>query len=102
MKPLMVSTGDALSCTQAMSYFARSASSPVRYHCTSARRALAIGSVANGMAASRCLTMAAICGVVAAVDLVDLFDRACPSRFTSREFRPYFSVKPLRSAMLTP
>ena len=32
MKPLIVSTGDALSCTQAMSYFARSASSPVRYH----------------------------------------------------------------------
>ncbi len=74
MKPLIVSTGDALSCTQAMSYFARSASSPVRYHWMSARRALAIGSVANGIAASRWLTMPADLRAVAAVDLVDLLD----------------------------
>ena len=60
MKPLMVSTGESLSCTQAMSYFARSASSPVRYHWISARSALAIGSVANGIAASRCLTISVI------------------------------------------
>ena len=53
MKPLMVSTGEFLSCTHAMSYFARSASSPVRYHWINARSALAIGSVANGIAASR-------------------------------------------------
>src|SRR4026208_2046668 len=32
MKPLIVSTGDALSATHAMSYFWRSLSSPVRYH----------------------------------------------------------------------
>ena len=61
MKPLMVSTGDILSCTHAMSYFARSASSPVRYHWISARSALAIGSVANGMAASRCVMTSVIC-----------------------------------------
>ena len=30
MKPLIVSTGDALSFTHAMSYFSRSAFSPVR------------------------------------------------------------------------
>src|SRR5919206_292689 len=43
MKPLMVSTGDALSSTQAMSYFSRSLCSPVRYHWMSARSAFCIG-----------------------------------------------------------
>ncbi|MNC92046.1 hypothetical protein D3C83_84050 [compost metagenome] len=60
MKPLIVSTGESLSCTQAMSYLTRSASSPVRYHCTSARSAFAIGSVANGIAASRWRTISVI------------------------------------------
>ncbi len=60
MKPLMTSIGESLSATQAMSYFARSASSPVRYHWISARNAAAVASGANGIAASRCDTTAVI------------------------------------------
>ena len=61
MKPFIVSTGDALSCTHAMSYFSRSLCSPVRYHWTSARSAFCIGPVAKGIASSRCFTISAIC-----------------------------------------
>ena len=60
MNPLMTSIGESLSATHAMSYFTRSASSPVRYHWISARSALAVGSGANGIAASRCETIAVI------------------------------------------
>ena len=89
MKPLMVSTGDVLVLHPRDVVLHAVAVSPVRYHWISARSALAVGSVRER---DRRLEMLDDLGdllVVAAADLVDLFDELCRCVFTRRELSPY-------------
>ena len=74
MKPFMVSTGVSVAFTQAMSKAVRSASSPVRYHRTSAPSAAANAGVACGIAASMCRDDAGQFVAVAPAHAVHLFN----------------------------
>ena len=76
MKPLMVSTGDALSCDPrdvvAFAVGVLAGAVPLDQRAQRVGHRLARQ---TGSAASRCLTISAICCPVRAVDPVDLFDQ---------------------------
>ena len=76
MNPLIVSTGDALSSTQATSYARRSAASPVRYHVTSASSARAIAWRRARLGRVEMFDDGADLRIVAAADAIHLFDEA--------------------------
>jgi hypothetical protein len=99
--PLIVSTGEALSRTQAISYASRSADWPVSYNPINARRAFCIGSVAYGTAFARCPTIAEVC-VWYRPPIRYTSSMSRPSRLTRRELSGYRSGKPSASRIVTP
>ena len=103
MKPLIVSTGDVL-VLDPRDVVRHAIARPRRSRRSESAPRARGASAAARTAAPTCRwpTMRRDLVAVAAVDAIDLFDEPRRPACTSREFRPYRSSKPSRSAIVTP